>query len=128
VPRPISYKTYEPPTSFFSRSVQARVKKVAKELDNLNVLPLSTPTYVVCFARSSLFKDPDEGITMINYIKPVSNILSISVDRERLFLHKIQNHQGNEFLRKLIRAEIIGTIGDYCRKIKSTKICFDQMI
>ena len=65
---------------------------------------------------------------MINYVEPVSNILSISVDRQRLFLHKIQNHQGNEFLRKLIRAEIIGTVGDYCRETKGAEIRFDQVI
>jgi hypothetical protein len=57
--RAIRDKLDESLASFFSRSPQARVKKLAKEIDNLNILPLSIPTYVVCFAWSSLFKDPD---------------------------------------------------------------------
>ena len=65
---------------------------------------------------------------MILYIEPVADIQAITVYREFLALQRIVDHEGNELLRELIRAVIIGAVRDIRREVICVHISFHQEI
>ena len=65
---------------------------------------------------------------MIYHVKPVAPVLAIAIDRQRRTLKRVKNHQRNQFLRKLIRAVVIGAICGKRRKPVGVVIGAHQMI
>ena len=65
---------------------------------------------------------------MVFHIQPVSDIFSVSVDRQFFPLQCIVDNQGNEFFRELIGTVIVGTVGNVGRKFISIHISPDQHI
>src|SRR5437870_9524004 len=56
---------------------------------------------------------------MVFHVNPVANIPAIAIDRQRFPCERLRNHQGDEFLRELIRSIVVGAPRDDCRKAVS---------
>src|SRR3972149_11522358 len=65
---------------------------------------------------------------MIIDIQPVTHIQAVSVYRQWFTVQRIQYHQGDQFLRKLIWAVIVRAIGSQCGKPVGVMKGADQMI
>ena len=92
------------------------VKDGAHGQHNLKVGLFRMPADVVTTPHPARFKHAGYGSAMVLYMQPVANIGPLAVDRQRLAVKGIADHQGNEFFRELARPVIIGTIGEQHRE------------
>ena len=53
---------------------------------------------------------------MILDVEPIANILALAVDRQRLSIERLDDHERNEFFRKMIGAVIVRAIGEQGRQ------------
>ena len=65
---------------------------------------------------------------MILHKQPVAHILPVAVDRQRLALQRIQNHQRNQLLRKLKRPVVVRAVRGQHRQSEGVKVRPRQMI
>ena len=65
---------------------------------------------------------------MIFYIQPVTNLLTIAINRQRFAAKRIDDHQGDELFGKLIRTVIVGAVGGEHRQAIGMMICAHQMV
>src|SRR5713101_436364 len=65
---------------------------------------------------------------MIFNIQPVPHVLSVAIDGERLSLARIQNHQRDQLLRKLVRPIVVGAIRGEDRQLVSVIVRAYQVI
>ena len=97
-------------------------------MNDFNILLLVMSTYIVGFKQSSFFLYHVNCFCMVFYIQPVTNILTITVNRKFFALKRIIDNQRNQFLRELIRSVVIGTVCNIRRELISIHICFYQHI
>jgi hypothetical protein len=65
---------------------------------------------------------------MVFHIKPVADIEAFAINRQRLAVERVQDHQWNQFFRKLIRPVVIGAVGGQHRQFVGMMIGAHQMI
>lgn len=61
-------------------------------------------------------KHSQDSIAVIFHIQPVTDIQPLSINRQRLVLRSIVDHQRNQLLRELIRSIIVGATGNGYRQ------------
>src|SRR5262249_36992940 len=104
------------------------VQKVAELMHDFKIRPLAGCTDIVDLAwRAPLQDAPDCG-TMIRDIKPVANILSVAIDRQRLPSESAVNDKGDQLFGELIGAIIVRAIGGEDRQAIRAVIGAHQMI
>ncbi|MPM36572.1 hypothetical protein SDC9_83171 [bioreactor metagenome] len=59
---------------------------------------------------------------MVADMQPVTNLHAVPIDRERLALHAIMNHERNEFFRKLVGPIVVGAARDVQRQAEGFRI------
>jgi hypothetical protein len=104
------------------------VKRSTNALYDLQVRALILSTDIVGFTWQSVLQDQIERFSVILDIKPVANIGTVPVNRQRLPFECVQNHQRNELLRELIRAIVIGAVGDDNWQTVRPMPCNRQMV
>ena len=97
------------------RTAEKPVDRIDKDLDDVDVLPLVEPADVIRLRNLTLMENQVYRPCVILDIEPVPHVLALSVDRKRLAVTDIVDKQGNELLRKLVRAVIVGTVGHHYR-------------
>ena len=65
---------------------------------------------------------------MILHEEPVADVLPVAVDRKRLAFERVENHQRNELLGKLVRTVVVRAVGSECGQTKRVLIGADEMI
>ena len=53
-----------------------------------------------------------DGTGVVHHIEPVAHIDALAVNRQRLVVLDIVDEQRDQFLRKLVRTVVVGTVGD----------------
>ena len=81
--------------------------RIDHRLHDLQVRLFSAGTDVVRCSGQAIAGDTPQCVHMIIHIQPVANLLPISINRNFLLCKSPQNRQRNQFLRKLVRPEII---------------------
>jgi len=71
---------------------------------HLAVRPFLLPGDVVDTAHLAVVEDKSDGIRMIVHMQPVTTLLAVAVQRQRLIVHGIGYEQRDELLRMLARA------------------------
>src|SRR5258708_152891 len=104
------------------------VQQITNGADNLEVPFFASPTDVVGFPDSALGEHRANGAAVILDVKPVANVFAVAVDRERLAGARVQDHERNKLLGKLVRPVVIGAVGGQNRKVISMVTGADQMI
>ena len=74
------------------------------------------------------FQHPAQRTAVIGNIQPVTDLFAVTVDRQRLFIQRVDNHQRNQLLGKLEGTVIVGTIGNQRRQTESPVISIHQMV
>src|SRR6185312_15002551 len=83
---------------------------------------------VVGLASRSLRQHRPNRLTMVCYVEPVADVLTVTINRQWLALTGIQDHQRNQLFWKLKRAVIVGTISCQRRQSISVVVGAHEMI
>jgi hypothetical protein len=86
-------------------------EQFAEQADHLDVLAFVVAADVVGLARRATFQDPNQGAGMVVDVEPVANLVALAVDRQRLAVQGVEDHQRDELLGKVIRAVVVRAIG-----------------
>ena len=81
-------------------------------LHNEDVGPLVVATHVVDLANFSTLADHVNGLAVVFYVQPVPDLHTVAVDGELLVVLHIVDHQGDQLLRELVGAVVVGAAGD----------------
>src|ERR1051326_196100 len=104
------------------------VEQISEFLYQFNVLPLAAAADVVNLARAPLTQDEFERAAVVLNVEPVAHVLSIAVNRQRLGVERIDDHQGDEFLWKLIGTVIVRWARNHDRQAESAMVSERQQI
>ena len=80
-------------------------------MNNIDVRAFIIATDVVHLTNSSLLKAQFDRPAVIFNIEPISNLHPVAVDRKRLAMKNLHDHQWDELLWELERSVIVRTIG-----------------
>lgn len=79
----------------------------ADDLDDVDVSHFVMTADVVHLSDASFVNDQIDRATVIFNIKPVANVESFAINRKRLVVQGVDDHQRNQFFRKMIRAVVV---------------------
>ena len=94
---------------------EARAKTIdglTDQLDDVDIRLFVVATDVVAFTDSTTREYPFNGRAMVFDKQPISNIQAIAIDRERFAFERVENHQWDQFFRKLTGSIIVGAVRD----------------
>ena len=83
---------------------------------------------VVHFANYAMVDNHVDSFAVILNIEPVTDIKSLTVDRQRLLCQRIGNHERYQLFRELIRSVVVGTPGNCNRQAVGSVISLNQQI
>ena len=86
------------------------VNSVYYYLYDINILPLVEATNVVGFSNSTLMEYKVYGTSMVLNKEPVTNILTLTINRQRLAIADIVDEQRNQLLWELIRTIVVRAV------------------
>ena len=86
------------------------------------------PADVVSFSHSAFGQHRAHRVAVIGDENPVAHILPVAVHGQGLAGPGIQEHERNQFFRKLVRPVVIGAIGGQSRQAVSVVISAHQMV
>ena len=98
------------------RTAKEAVHGVDQDLYDVNVLPLVEAANVVGLGHLSLVENEVYCPGVVLNVQPVTHILTLSVHGKRLTVTDVVDEKRDQFLRELIRAVVVGTVGHNCRK------------
>ncbi|EKD34351.1 MAG: hypothetical protein ACD_75C02377G0001, partial [uncultured bacterium] len=104
------------------------VEKIADEGDHFEIFFFVVAADIVTLAIAALCEYLDYRLAMIPDKQPVPHIFTVAVDRQGLVVQGVVEHQRNQFLRKLVGAVVIGTVGDAHRQPIGVEIGAGQVI
>src|SRR5580693_2185983 len=104
------------------------IYKVADRLHDLDV-PLFIPAAnVVCLSHSPSAQNLRDRFAVISHIKPVANVLPVSVNRQRFSRVRVQDHKRYQFLRELESPIIIRAVRREHRHSEGVMISTHKMV
>ena len=103
-------------------------QRVADELYDIEILHLVVAAHVVDLALGALADDEIDRAAVILDIQPVAHILARSVDRQRLVVQRVCDHERDKLLREVIGAVVVGAARDGDRQSVGAVICADQEV
>ncbi len=92
------------------------VSDAYESLYHVDVLPLVEAADVVGLAVLPFVENEVDGPRVVLHVKPVADILSLSVDRKRFAVTDIVDKQWDELLRELERAVVVRAVGNHRRQ------------
>ena len=64
---------------------------------------------IVNLADATVANDKVDGTAVVLHVQPVANVLAVTVDRQRLVVQHVRDHERNQLLREMIRAVVVRT-------------------
>ena len=83
---------------------------------------------IVGLAGLAGFQHAADGAAVIAHIEPVADLLAVAVDRQALARQRIQDHQRDQFFRKMVRAVIVAAVRRQHRQSIGMVPGADQMV
>ena len=68
------------------------------------IVPLVVPADVVHFAFAAFPNDEVDSAAVVLRVEPVPHVRAVAVDGEGLVFQRVDEHEGDELLRELVRA------------------------
>ena len=103
-------------------------KLLADELDDVDVSHLVVAADVVDLTDPALVDDQVDRLAVILDVKPVTDVQALAVDRKRLVVETVGDHQRNQLLREMIRSVVIGAAAYHHRQAVGPMIRKHQQI
>ena len=100
----------------------------ADQFYNIDIPHLIMAADIINLTDAASSKDQVDRLAVILHIKPVSDIETLAVYRERLIMQRIGDHQRDQLLRELIRTVVVGAAADRHRKAIGPMICKDKQV
>src|SRR6185369_169184 len=110
MPRTIFHKSYKT-AALACLPSKAFIHQIADKMYDVYVFPLVVTADIVDFAWTSPLQHGFHGNRVILDMQPVAYIQAITVDRERLFVDDVVDHERDQLLWKMIRTVVVGTAG-----------------
>ena len=104
------------------------IHEVANQCHHVQVGALARPANVVGRAHPAAGQDRTNRRAVILHKEPVADVLPVAVNRQRFAFKRVQDHQRDEFFRKLVRAVVVRTVGCQRGQSKGVLIGPDQVI
>lgn len=79
--------------------------------EEVDVRPLVLAADIVFLAGHALVHDCPHGGVVILDVEPVADIFAVAIHGKRLAVEHVEDHEGDEFFREMIRAVIIRAVG-----------------
>src|SRR5690606_24627777 len=80
--------------------------------DHLKVAALVACTDVIYLAGAAVLIRQPDGTAMVIDVDPIADVLPVAVDRKRLVVHRVGDHQRDQLFGKLPRAVVVPAAGD----------------
>ena len=80
---------------------------LADKLNDIDVSHFVMTAYIVYFSDSSVVDHEVDCLTVVFYVKPVSDIQSFTVYGKGLVMKRVDDHQRYKLLREMIRSVVI---------------------
>ena len=100
----------------------------AKDIDDVQIFLLVQSADIVGLAEPALFEDSQDRVAVIRDIEPVAHVLTVPINWKGFRADCIVNHQGNQFLRKLIWAVVIGAVRGKHRQAIGVEVGANQVV
>ena len=84
----------------------------ANQFDDVDISHFIMAADIIDFADMALLEDEVDGPAMVFDIEPVADIKAVPIDRQRLVMQGIDDHEGNQLFRKMIRTIVIRAAAD----------------
>ncbi len=88
----------------------------AEQVDELEVRPLVVSAEVVLLAGRPLLEDGQDPRAVVLDEEPVPDVSAVAVDRERLALQRVQEHERDQLFRELEGAVVVRAVRDQGRQ------------
>ena len=100
----------------------------ANQFNDVDIPHFIVTADVIDFADTALLEDEVDGPAMVFDIEPVADIEAVPIDRQRLVMQGIDDHEGNQLFRKMIRTIVIRAAADGHRQAISPMISQNQEV
>lgn len=104
------------------------VEQCAKGMHHFDVLLLIMAADVVGLADHTFGHDFVQCTGMVFDVKPITDLVTFAVDRQRLAFQRIENDQRDQLLREMAWAIVVRAIGNQGRQAVSTSPGANQVI
>src|SRR5215475_3346762 len=104
------------------------IKAAANLSDDIDVASLVSCADVVGRSRQSFLEEQRQCARVIVDEQPIADVGAVAVNRQRPPVQGIEDRQGNELFRKLVRPIIVRAIGYYDRNAVGTMPGFRDMV
>ena len=108
--------------------VLALVQLVHDQLHDVDVRHLVVAAHVVDFADAALAEDQVDGLAVVLHIEPVADVLALAVDRQRLVVQAVGDHQRDQLLREVVGPVVVGAAADCHRQAVGTVVGLHQQV
>ena len=95
-------------------------------MNHINIGSAGITADAIKFSYFSFMENQIYGIYNIIHVCPIPHLLSLSIDRNVLFVNQSVNSQRHELFRELVWSNSISTRHAYCRKPVCLKICLSE--
>ena len=110
--RPVGYKLNQLTVREVGRIRPEFVQNPANGVNDFQVGRLVIAANGIGLADTAFLNHLPDGLAVIFHIQPVAHLLTIAIDRQRLAIAGVQDHQRDQLLGELVGTVIIGAVGD----------------
>ena len=107
---------------------KAFVQNPADRPHQVDVPRLVLAADIVATPDLSLLQNQKQGVGVILDVKPVADILARAIDRDRLAVERVQDHDRDQLFGEMKRAVIVRAIGQHHRQAVGFVPGADQVI
>ena len=105
-----------PASAGLSRAGQA-ASSAAQRRSTISRLVRSLSPPILYFAPGPALREREQNArAVVLDVEPVAHVAAVAVDGQRLALHGVQDHERDQLLRELVRAVVVGAVGEQRRQ------------
>src|SRR5579871_1976537 len=86
------------------------VHEIADAVHNLEVRALVAAADIVLLARTTVGQRDQQAGAVILDVQPVADVTAVAVDRKRPLVDRVEDHQRDQLLGKLVRPVVVGAV------------------
>ena len=86
------------------------IEEGAEGVYHIEVRALIEAADIVSFADAPALQNKPDGCGMVFHVEPIADLLSIAIDRERLAVEGVQDHERDQLFGKMVWAVVVGAV------------------
>lgn len=104
------------------------IQQIADGMNDVQILFLVMAADIVCLADHTSGNHGIKRAGVIFHIEPVTDLVTLAVHRQRFAIQRVEDHQRDQLLGEVVRAVVVGAVGDDGRQAVSTAPGAHQMV